>query len=458
MPEIRDRIHDLLKKTGLPLPASQILQEALNICSPNNLAAQKVLLGILGDDPQFGHREGQWFLRSAPSPSPLHLRQKTVFLVVQRAHQSTDPIHMRGALYWTGRDRVLAFDSSMRIAFQDLDEMAATTDALIFWQRREFQIWNRYLARLGWDGWHGATFCLESLATQVLQRPSSQLPPEDLASLLDIRAPCAEESESIARFYCHVFERLLAQVPQDARSSVERLQSWLDAATPRIDYSRFSFDRHFLDQLPRSPGTYIMKDRHGHIVYVGKSRDLRRRVRSYFTSKALSDPKTARIHKHLFSIEVCETPNEVEALLLEMNLIRDFRPGINLQQEVHEQRTAYAKERNLILLSPRPGGSKADVYYLVRGLFAGQAPAELGVAAPKKIQTKIRSLYFSKRRQRTRHRELWETELISRWFCTNQKRLNWVDVDEAGNFETTLRRLDSYLMDPERLSEKVFYR
>jgi len=100
----------------------------------------------------------------------------------------------------------------------------------------------------------------------------------------------------------------------------------------------------------------------------------------------------------------------------------------------------------------------ADVYYLVRGLFVGRTPVKLGVPAPKKMQTKIHSLYFSNRNVRARRREPWETELISRWLGSNRQRLNWVDVDHAGSYETTLRRLNSYLTDPDRLSAKVFYR
>ena len=54
--------------------------------------------------------------------------------------------------------------------------------------------------------------------------------------------------------------------------------------------------------------------------------------------------------------------------------------------------------------------------------------------------------------------EPWETEIVSRWLSANKGRINFVDVDEAGDCETVIQRLSAYLQDRDRLTRKVLYR
>lgn len=87
--------------------------------------------------------------------------------------------------------------------------------------------------------------------------------------------------------------------------------------------------RETLKRLPVGPGVYLMKDAGGAILYVGKARNLRARVRSYFHARAAS-PKVAALVERAAAIETIVTGTEVEALLLEMNLIKEHRPRYNV--------------------------------------------------------------------------------------------------------------------------------
>jgi excinuclease ABC subunit C len=84
-----------------------------------------------------------------------------------------------------------------------------------------------------------------------------------------------------------------------------------------------------LRHLTHRPGVYCMLDRHGKVIYVGKARDLRRRVGSYFQGRA-QDAKTIALLKTVANIEVTVTRNEVEALMLEYNMIKRHRPRFNV--------------------------------------------------------------------------------------------------------------------------------
>ncbi len=93
-----------------------------------------------------------------------------------------------------------------------------------------------------------------------------------------------------------------------------------------IKPDRFSKDAK---KLPASPGVYIMKDKDGRMIYVGKAVSLRDRVSQYF--RGYDSPKTRMLMQNMEYFEYIVTENEVEALVLESNLIKEHRPRYNVR-------------------------------------------------------------------------------------------------------------------------------
>ena len=97
-----------------------------------------------------------------------------------------------------------------------------------------------------------------------------------------------------------------------------------------------------LSTLPEEPGCYLMKNAEGTIIYIGKAINLKNRVRSYFHASASHDGKTRRLVHEIADIEWIIVGSELEALILEMNLIKQHRPHFNVRLK-DDKRYPYIK-------------------------------------------------------------------------------------------------------------------
>lgn len=102
-----------------------------------------------------------------------------------------------------------------------------------------------------------------------------------------------------------------------------------------------------LREVPHKPGVYLHKDRLGAVIYVGKAKDLRKRLASYFTPsrQRMAEHKTRALIQSIWDFEVHEVRNEPEALLLEGKLIKEYRPKYNI---------AFRDDKRFLLVKMHP--------------------------------------------------------------------------------------------------------
>src|SRR4051812_33339888 len=82
--------------------------------------------------------------------------------------------------------------------------------------------------------------------------------------------------------------------------------------------------------LPESPGVYLWRDADGTVLYVGKAKRLRSRVRSYVNGDHLESVKTRALMSAVRGLETIVVPSEAHALILEANLIKEYKPKYNI--------------------------------------------------------------------------------------------------------------------------------
>lgn len=99
-----------------------------------------------------------------------------------------------------------------------------------------------------------------------------------------------------------------------------------------------------LSKLPNEPGCYLYKDKNSRVIYVGKAKDLKKRVKSYFNKKNY-DSKTKALVENISKVDFIITNNEIEAFLLENNLIKKYKPKYNINLK-DSKRYAFIEETN----------------------------------------------------------------------------------------------------------------
>jgi hypothetical protein len=454
---VKERIFNYLKDAGRGVSASQILNDVLNIRSPDPRSSDTVLAGILGRDPRFASRDGLWHLRSLPGkPAEFHFGE-TVVMHLQSANRLETLQGVCGAIRWAdGRLEEVSAPAPAGLLRKLRDALESCL--LILWSRRELRLWNGWLQSRGLEPRHAETLFLRELAARVLGRALSKVQFEDLASEFGLSPPDEERPREVTQHLKACWVLLLDRVPASSGRDLDSLRKWMESPDTAVDFSRFAFGPGFLRQLPDAAGVYLMKDCEGTVLYVGKSRNLKRRLYSYFTPRALHNSKTARIHERLYSIDVLTTGNEVEALLTEMRMIRKFRPAVNLQTEIHGRKEKSHQGDNLLLFVVGEGQKRVKIYFLRNGMFAGRHSASLGHAPSKRLRERLQSVFFALERTGKQKGEGWEKELVFRWLAANRKRLNCLDVDAAGSSTSALELLRRYLCDPDGLACKVYYR
>jgi len=359
------------------MASDQILSDVFNIHSPDAHSSNSILAGFLAQDPRFVFNQGLWYLSSLPmEPIPFNLGQAVV-LHMQCPNRSVTLRGLRGAIrYVDGGLR--EFTASAPINVLNRIRSNIEDHLLIAWSSRELQLWNRLLRSKSLEAGQGDRLYLRNLAGRALKRKPSTLQPEDMASELGLSPADEERPRDVIQHLHACWLLLLNRIPAEFRQNPDSVREWMDGLNTVIDFSHFAFGPDFLRQLPGSTGVYIMKDCDGTILYVGKSRNLKRRVSSYFTRRALCQPKIARIHERLHSLDVRRTDNEIEALLMEMRLIKDFRPAINLQTEIHQRQADRHVGRNLLLFVTDAEKNGVKIYFFRNGIFAGRNSASLG--------------------------------------------------------------------------------
>jgi DNA polymerase-3 subunit epsilon len=165
----------------------------------------------------------------------------------------------------------------------------------------------------------------------------------DVARALGIAAPKAHRALADAETTLEVFRQLLSRARDHGVTSLDDILRVNAASRPSrpvrkpVGRGRAVLDKSHLADIPQASGVYIMRDADERVLYVGKAKNLRKRVASYYSQPLGYTRKMDGLLETLSAIEVHVVGSELEALILESQLIRRYRPRFNTVQRNAEQ-------------------------------------------------------------------------------------------------------------------------
>lgn len=173
-------------------------------------------------------------------------------------------------------------------------------------------------------------FFMATLSRQLLpELPRHHLP--EWAKWCGLDEEGFARTEKAAIISAKVFVSFLERLAKQGIASYSDLLDFCPAVPVRVHRTRndLAFDRNRLKDYPTQPGVYFMKNRTGDILYVGKAKNLRNRLRSYFQKQSKLPPKISAMMRQVAMIDVTVVGSELEALILESRLIKQLQPFFN---------------------------------------------------------------------------------------------------------------------------------
>jgi hypothetical protein len=350
---LRDRLYRAMKTSGRIWSSEEIARAALRIVS-NPSRAESLVEAILGDDSRFHREEGGWRV----SHTRTQRLEGTPFVLIDAPRPDRPALAV--PLYFQ------AFDNDRAVGGEILEvrPMGTGLDRVLPW----------LVTRVG-VSLNAATVrhnlhqleCLHPLPTT-----SDRL--IDLAAILRLHGervpgPFARDSSASMEERFHASRRILEFVLHHHGDwSLEDLEDRIETslAGEPVDFSRFRFGRDRLREIPVQPGIYRFFGDRRAVLYVGKSRDLRRRISSYFRPLAPDHTRRAQLLAELRDVEWETTPSELEAMILESELIRHKPPRHNRQVDASGE-TVSRSDNDLAFVICEGDPDEVSVFFLRNG-------------------------------------------------------------------------------------------
>ncbi len=471
---MKQKVYEFLKQHGGSAPALAIASSLFHLRGGSLAAAEMLLQKALGDDPRFGHDGlGNWYLLPGADPrnDPHDFRLARFCVFAMRPDHR---LWAQAEKIWLGRadifeqapgkivtqvfwrpDSPAETAAKLQSLLQNLSGetiLVASHPARI---RRALQFWaerGRYPLPALWE------LNLIYLAQNILRLPKRPTL-ETILERLDIPIPAdeaglAEQLQAMAS----ALAQLLQAIPEPV-DAIEKLLRLGERPSKMVNFAEYAFSQEHIRSLPEQPGLYMMKNAEGEVVYIGQTNNLRRRLSEYFLYQSESTGKLARILPAVKTLEWQTVDTELDAVILEARLIRQYRPTVNVQQQIFPAATPQTSEscRILILLSRL--STDAVVYLLSpQGRFE-RVVCRSGRKPKKKLLRLLQSLCYTNEAGKTPGaEEKMACELAWRWFLEYRDKINWLDAADFGSAEECLQNLMHILDDFEHIREKQIVR
>ncbi|MCR4438842.1 MAG: nucleotide excision repair endonuclease [bacterium] len=445
---MREKLYSYLRGRAGAVPSAQLVRDVLGIEGASPQIAERLIAAAVAGDTRFEHTAAGWQVKGRDLHQVLFLAavgsRETSQLAFTVLHGLS--VAGGGVIAFAGAQRLpkVSWQGSIpacgggKGSLADLLRAVQAGCVVEFKGTTAFRWLNSLSVRAGFGELECDVFSLQGLARGVLEQKVTS--GEKLAAVLGLPLRLENGPLSVSRLLAEELTVLLEHCLEKGISTLDELVELAEPPVPPAHWSSLRFGPEFLRSLPQTPGVYLMLSKLGEVLYVGKARNVRQRVRSYFQASRAEEAKTALLRHHLHDIPIVEVGSELEALLLEHRLIAEHDPPVNRQSEVHARPVRARARANRILLLPSVVPGAVELFFATHGGAFAQLRAQSPLA-DEEARALLHRLYFSPGQRAPGELEQQLAEILFSWLERNQDSVSWVEVDESRDAEDCLRLL-----------------
>lgn len=206
------------------------------------------------------------------------------------------------------------------------------------------------------------------------------------------------------------------------------------------------FNYSYINSLPTSPGIYGFQNRSGKYIYIGKAKNLKRRVSSYFRETEESPEKMRQLHIESYSLTTVQCGSELESLILEYRLIRKHSPCLNSKQKIHERKGQFSHVDDCIILLPHTEKNFVMSFWFRKNQKIFLKKLNVNLEFDTKLIEELDRFFFSDKLSAS-DQDFPEQEIAFRWIKTHKDSLVTVPVNRMSNVEEIQEILPSYIQE-----------
>ena len=351
---LADKLCDLLARRGRPLETGHVVAQVLRMRTCPERLQRRLVAEIVEGDERLTWR-GRDLVGLAPAGWAATPLGEATFCVLDIETTGGAPGRSKiteiAAVRLRGGEIIDRFETLVdpgRPIPAPITRITGITDALLVGQPRIEEALERFVAFVGDDVMvaHNAPFDFRFLnyerfrlagryftqpwldtlviARRLLRRRLDRFDLGTLAEWADTAVRPSHRALPDAEATAEILVLLLELLAERGHTTLERAVGFGQGGG-----ARYAHKLALAEDLPQTPGVYIMRDRDGAALYVGKARNIRRRVRSYFGPQGRHSRLVARALEGVARIDHEETGSEIGALLRETTLLRELRPSCN---------------------------------------------------------------------------------------------------------------------------------
>ena len=345
---------------------------------------------------------------------------------------------------------------TVAVNWEDLSDQLANTVLFSIAPAKKLNIVNSLAVRTGAEEIRLQKISLKLLAKKLFPGLKfSSL--EQLAERLNITYNSPLSFSARLDLMADVLILFLRELEEFEFSNFAELESYLQETDQWIDFSQYEFNAEFIKKLPTTPGVYFFLNEHDQIFYVGKAKNLQRRVSSYFVNRTEWDEKGKYIIDNIRKIDYRLVGSELEALLIENQAIHEFAPSLNVQVKIHPFHVDKYKRKHYILFLPAADAGKVMLLFL----YGTKRAVSQAVQADDEdllriLNENVAEFFFLPKGEKSAY-SAEQIEIIWRWFDANKKYINYLDADQFSGAVACTDVIVSYLNDRELFSSPILY-